>query len=104
MLPLLAASPSTSQPPVWSPAAGVLEASALAHGQITPHGAGLSQGEPIHDQRCSGDDLHRGVAVPAAYAICLEVPAIDGEDPPRAQRFGGDDERCVGQVHRMVSV
>ena len=36
------------------------------------------------------------MAMPAAYAIRLEVLAIDGEDSPRAQRFGGGDKRCVG--------
>lgn len=52
----------------------------------------------------SGDDLHRVVAMPTTYAIRLEVLAIDGEDFPRAQRFGGGNERCVRQVHRVIGV
>lgn len=52
----------------------------------------------------SGDDLHRVVAMPATYAIRLEVLAIDGEDFPRAQRFSGGNKRCVRQVHRVISV
>src|SRR5947209_4779996 len=42
--------------------------------------------------------------MPATYAICLEISAIDGEDSARAKRFGGGNERCVRQVHRMISV
>ena len=52
----------------------------------------------------SGDDLDRVVPVPATYAIGLEVLTIDGEDFPRGQRFGGGDERCVRQIHRMIRV
>lgn len=42
--------------------------------------------------------------MPAPYAICLEVLAIDSEDSPHAQRFGGGNERCSRQIHRMISV
>lgn len=71
---------------------------------IPPGWIGVSHREQTTINDLSGDDLHRGVAMPAAYAIRFEVPAIDGEDSPRAQGFSSGDERCVGQVHRMIGV
>ena len=68
------------------------------------YGVGLSRANGTTQHNVLGDDLHRVLPMPATYAICLEVLAIYGEDSPRAQRFGGGNERCVRQVHRMISV
>ena len=42
--------------------------------------------------------------MPLLDAISREVTAVDGKDLAQLQGFGEDDERGVGQVHRVVGV
>ena len=52
----------------------------------------------------SGDDLDRVMAMPATHTIRLEIVPIDREHSTGAERLRRRHERCVRQVHRMISV
>jgi hypothetical protein len=67
-------------------------------------GTGSRRGEAKPAIAVSGDDLHRVVTMSATHAVGIEVFAIDCEDSPRAQGFCCGNERCVRQVHWMISV
>ena len=39
-----------------------------------------------------------------ASPIGFEVPPVECQDPTVAQSLGGDNERSVGEVHRMIGI
>lgn len=48
------------------------------------------------------EQLETHMAMPSLQPITVEISPVDREYPPRSQRFSGDDQGRIGQIHGMI--
>lgn len=53
---------------------------------------------------CDRDELERMVPMSASDPVCRKVLAVEGEYSASPERFRGDNERGVSEIHRMIRV